>query len=65
MRLLAPWVATLRRLHWKRGIRAGAAVLAAMLVCRYLGKPMGWAALGGFEAILVDNGGRARLEQKR
>ncbi len=63
MRLLAQWVATLQRLHWKRGIRAGAAVLAAMLVCRYLGKPMGWAALGGFEAILVDNGGpyRSRL----
>jgi uncharacterized membrane protein YccC len=34
-----------------------------MLVCQYLGKPMGWAALGGFEAILVDNGGpyRSRL----
>jgi uncharacterized membrane protein YccC len=34
-----------------------------MVVCRFLGKPMGWAALGGFEAILVDNGGpyRSRL----
>jgi uncharacterized membrane protein YccC len=34
-----------------------------MAVCRALGKPMGWAALGGFEAILVDNGGpyRSRL----
>lgn len=55
--------ATLRRLHWERGVRAGIAVLAAMVVCQYLGKPMGWAALGGFEAILVDNGGpyRSRL----
>jgi len=62
-RLLAQWAATLRRLHWTRGLRAGIAVLAAMVVCQYFGKPMGWAALGGFEAILVDNGGpyRSRL----
>ena len=35
----------------------------AMIVCYMLGKPMGWAALGGFETILVDNGGpyRSRL----
>jgi uncharacterized membrane protein YccC len=47
-----------------RGLRAGVAVAAAMIVCRMLGKPMGWAALGGFEAILVDNGGpyRSRLQ---
>jgi uncharacterized membrane protein YccC len=34
-----------------------------MVVCSLLGKPMGWAALGGFETILVDNGGpyRSRL----
>lgn len=57
------WSSALRRLHWERGLRAGIAVLAAMIVCRALGKPMGWAALGGFEAILVDNGGpyRSRL----
>jgi uncharacterized membrane protein YccC len=56
-------IAALRRLHWMRGLRAGIAVLAAMIVCQYFGKPMGWAALGGFEAILVDNGGpyRSRL----
>jgi len=55
--------ATLRRLHWTRGLRAGIAVAAAMIVSLYLGRPMGWAALGGFEAILVDNGGpyRSRL----
>jgi uncharacterized membrane protein YccC len=57
------WSSALKRLHWERGVRAGIAVLAAMLACRALGKPMGWAALGGFEAILVDNGGpyRSRL----
>jgi uncharacterized membrane protein YccC len=56
-------IAMLRRLHWMRGLRAGIAVLAAMIVCEYFGRPMGWAALGGFEAILVDNGGpyRSRL----
>lgn len=55
--------AVLRRLHWTRGFRAGIAVAAAMIVCVYLGQPMGWAALGGFETILVDNGGpyRSRL----
>jgi uncharacterized membrane protein YccC len=63
MQLLNKWIAGLRSLHWKRGVRAGLAVLAAMVVCQYLGQPMGWAALGGFEAILVDNGGpyRSRL----
>lgn len=59
----ASWLAALRRLHWVRGLRAGIAVAAAMIVCQYLGQPLGWAALGGFEAILVDNGGpyRSRL----
>jgi uncharacterized membrane protein YccC len=51
-------------LHWRRGLRAGFAVASAMIVCRLLGQPMGWAALGGFEATLVDNGGpyRSRME---
>ena len=52
--------AVLRTLHWRRGLRAGFAVASAMLVCRALGRPMGWAALGGFEAVLVDNGGPYR-----
>jgi uncharacterized membrane protein YccC len=58
------FVGVVRRLQWTRGLRAGVAVSAAMIVCHLLGKPMGWAALGGFEAILVDNGGpyRSRLE---
>ena len=53
-----------RSLQWARGVRAGVAVLGAMLACHLLGKPLGWAALGGFEVILVDNGGpyRSRLE---
>ena len=56
-------VAILRSLHWRRGLRAGFAVATAMLVCRWLHQPMGWAALGGFEAVIVDNGGpyRTRL----
>ena len=50
-------VGVVRRLQWMRGLRAGVAVAAAMIVCRMLGKPMGWAALGGFEAILVETAG--------
>ena len=63
MRLLTRWGKAVRILHWTRGLRAGVAVAAAMVVCYMLGKPMGWAALGGFETILVDNGGpyRSRL----
>jgi len=60
---LARALAILSSLHWRRGLRAGFAVATAMIVCRMLGQPMGWAALGGFEAVLVDNGGpyRTRL----
>src|ERR1700760_655113 len=63
MDFLSQMAVTLRSLHWRRGLRAGFAVASAMIVCRLLGKPMGWAALGGFEAVLVDNGGpyRSRL----
>jgi uncharacterized membrane protein YccC len=60
MPLLARANAVLRTLHWRRGLRAGVSVASAMLVCRALGRPMGWAALGGFEAVLVDNGGPYR-----
>jgi uncharacterized membrane protein YccC len=45
-------------------MRAGLAVSVAMLVCHSfpnsIGWAAGWAALGGFEAILVDNGGPYR-----
>jgi uncharacterized membrane protein YccC len=51
------------RMQWRRGLRAALAVGVAMLVCYLLGKPLGWAALGGFQVIVVDNGGpyRSRL----
>ena len=53
--------AQLRRLDWARGLRAGLAVAAAMVVCRMLGVPMGWSALGAFEGNIVDNGGPYRV----
>jgi uncharacterized membrane protein YccC len=64
MHVLTKLGGVIRKLHWARGFRAGVAVAAAMIVCYVLGKPMGWAALGGFETILVDNGGpyRSRLK---
>ncbi len=53
----------LAKMQWRRGLRAALAVGVAMFVCHLLGKPMGWAALGGFQVIVVDNGGpyRSRL----
>ncbi len=53
----------LPKMQWRRGLRAALAVGVAMFVCYLLGKPMGWAALGGFQVIVVDNGGpyRSRL----
>jgi uncharacterized membrane protein YccC len=53
----------LAKMQWRRGLRAALAVGVAMFVCYLLGKPMGWAALGGFQVIVVDNGGpyRSRL----
>ena len=54
-------MAQLRRLDWARGLRAGLAVAAAMAVCRMLGVPMGWSALGAFEGNIVDNGGPYRI----
>ena len=53
----------LRGLQWERGVRAAIAVGSAMVVCHVLGKPPGSAALGGFDALLADNGGpyRTRL----
>jgi uncharacterized membrane protein YccC len=54
-------MAQLRRLDWARGLRAGLAVAAAMVVCRMLGLPVGWSALGAFEGNIVDNGGPYRV----
>ena len=53
----------LAKMQWRRGLRAALAVGVAMFVCYLFHKPMGWAALGGFQVIVVDNGGpyRSRL----
>ena len=50
-------------MQWRRGLRAGLAVGVAMFVCLLLHHPMGWAALGGLQVVMVDNGGpyRSRL----
>jgi Fusaric acid resistance protein-like len=61
MTLPARRLAQLRRLDWARGLRAGLAVAAAMVVCRMLRLPMGWSALGAFEGNIVDNGGPYRV----
>ncbi len=47
-------------MQWRRGLRAGLAVGVAMLVCLLLDHPMGWAALGGLQVVMVDNGGPYR-----
>jgi uncharacterized membrane protein YccC len=54
-----------RQMDWFRGLRAAIALCAPMLLGDLVGIPnMGWTALGGFEAIIADNGGpyRPRLE---
>ncbi len=53
-----------RQMDWFRGLRAAVALCAPLLIGDLAGIPnMGWAALGGFEAILADSGGpyRTRL----
>jgi uncharacterized membrane protein YccC len=51
----------LARLQWQRGLRAGLAVGAALLVGYLFGRPVGWIALGGLQTIMVDNGGPYRV----
>ena len=53
----------LRTFQWERGLRAAIAIGSAMVVCHRLNLPPGAAALGGFNTLLVDNGGpyRTRL----
>jgi uncharacterized membrane protein YccC len=55
--------ATLGRVQWRRGLRAGMAVSTIMVVCHLLGRPTGWAAMGALQVLTVDNGGpyRSRL----
>src|ERR1700677_3463976 len=48
-----------RTVQWERAVRAAIAVGSAMIVCHTLGRSPGAAALGAFDALLVDNGGPA------
>lgn len=63
-KLTAQAVAFLRGMDWFRGLRAAVALTVPMAVGEWTGvAAMGWAALGGFEAIVADAGGpyRSRL----
>ena len=58
-------LAVAREMDWMRGLRAAVALCIPLVVGDALGMAnLGWAALGGFEAILSDQGGpyRGRLE---
>ncbi|MGB8260782.1 MAG: hypothetical protein WCE75_10550, partial [Terracidiphilus sp.] len=64
-RFLTQAPALLGRMNWMRGLRAGVALCAPLVLGDLAHLPgLGWAALGGFEAILADQGGpyRQRLE---
>lgn len=57
-------VALAGQMDWLRGLRAAVALCAPLVLGDLTGIPnLGWAALGGFEAILADTGGpyRTRL----
>src|SRR5271166_6796837 len=57
-------LALARRMDWFRGLRAAVALCAPLVLGDVAGLPnLGWASLGGFEAILSDTGGpyRARM----
>ncbi|MGA8742928.1 MAG: hypothetical protein WB561_17205 [Terracidiphilus sp.] len=52
------------RMDWFRGLRAAVALCTPLVIGDLVGSSvLGWAALGGFEAILADTGGpyRTRL----
>jgi uncharacterized membrane protein YccC len=50
-----------RQMDWLRGLRAAVALCAPLVLGDLAGIPnFGWAALGGFEAILADTGGPYR-----
>lgn len=62
--LLSTLNAKIRNMDWFRGLRAGTALSVPLLLGAATGMPnFGWAALGGFEAIISDPGGpyRSRL----
>jgi uncharacterized membrane protein YccC len=59
----AKFRATLGRVQWRRGLRAGMAVSTIMAAFYLTGRPFGWASLGVLQVLTVDNGGpyRSRL----
>lgn len=57
----AQTLALVRQMDWFRGLRAAVALCAPLVLGDLAGIPnMGWAALGGFEAIIADTGGPYR-----
>lgn len=53
---------SLRQMDWFRGLRAAVALTAPIVLGNLVGLPdMRWAALGGFESTIADNGGPYRL----
>jgi uncharacterized membrane protein YccC len=51
-----------RRMDWYRGLRAAIALCVPLVLGDLLQQPaLGWAALGGFEAIISDAGGPYRI----
>src|ERR1700692_958142 len=60
-RLRVQAMAVVRQMDWLRGLRAAVALSVPLVLGDVLGIPnLGWAALGGFEAILSDTGGPYR-----
>jgi len=60
-RLRLRTLALARQMDWFRGLRAAVALCAPLVLGDLAGIPnLGWAALGGFEAILSDTGGPYR-----
>ncbi len=60
-RISAPVLSLVRQMDWMRGLRAAVALSAPLVLGDVLDIPnLGWAALGGFEAILADSGGSYR-----
>jgi len=61
VRLRTRSIALARQMDWLRGLRAAVALCAPLVFGDLAGIPnLGWAALGGFEAILSDTGGPYR-----
>ena len=59
--LLLRTLALAAQMDWFRGLRAAVALCAPIVLGDLAGIPnLGWAALGGFEAILADQGGPYR-----